>query len=150
MPRERVLLLRYRQLVDTPRETLDRVSGFLGVAAGLAHTVAPENVKPFVADTARYRALSRAVRAGAALGASVPPEVWRQASRPLIAALHAGRTSRPPLPVDVRREVLGPLLPDIELLEELTGESFADWKGDAGRGDFRSRQAQEGVPSRES
>ena len=94
VPRERVLLLRYRQLVDTPRETLDRVSGFLGVAAGLAHTVAPENVKPFVADTARYRALSRAVRAGAALGASVPPEVWRQASRLLIAALHAGRTSR--------------------------------------------------------
>ena len=149
VPRDRVLLLRYRQLVDTPRETLDRVSGFLGVAAGLAHTVAPENVKPFVADTARYRALSRAVRAGAALGASVPPEVWRQASRPLIAALHAGRTSRPPLPVDVRREVLGPLLPDIALLEELTGESFADWKGDAGRGDFRSRRAQEGVPSRE-
>ena len=45
VPRERVLLLRYRQLVDTPRETLDRVSGFLGVAAGLAHTVAPENAR---------------------------------------------------------------------------------------------------------
>ena len=70
--------------------------------------------------------------------------MWRQASRPLIAALHAGRTSRPPLPVDVRREVLGPLLPDIALLEELTGESFADWKGDAGRGDFRSRRAPAG------
>ena len=31
--------------------------------------------------------------------------------------------------------------PDIELLEQLTGESFADWKGDTGRGDFRSRSA---------
>jgi len=146
VPRERVFLLRYRQLVDTPRETLDRVSAFLGVAAGVAHTVAPENVKPFVADTARYRALSRAARAGAAAGALLPPQVWRQVSRPLIAALHAGKVRRPPLAVDVRREVLAPLLADIELLEELTGESFADWKGDTGRGDFRSRQgtAQDG------
>jgi hypothetical protein len=141
VPRDRVFVLRYRQLVDTPTETLDRVSGFLGVAAGVAHTVAPENVKPFVADTPRYRLLARATRAGAALGAFAPPQVWRQASRPLIAALHAGRVPRPTLPVDVRREVLGPLLPDIELLEELSGESFADWKGDTGRGDFRSRSA---------
>ena len=141
VPRERVFLLRYRQLVDSPRETLDRVSDFLGVAPGVAHTVPPENVKPFVADGARYRALSRAVRAGAALGAYAPPQVWRQVSRPLIAALHAGRSPRPAVPVEVRREVLAPLLPDIVLLEELTGESFADWRSDTGRGDFRSRSA---------
>jgi hypothetical protein len=141
MPREQVIVLRYRQLVDTPRETLDRVSEFLGVPTGIAHTVAPGNVKPFVADTRRYRLLSRAARAGAALGAAAPPQVWRQVSRPLIAALHAGQAPRPPLPVQVRREVLGPLLPDIDLLEELTGESFADWKGDSGRGDFRTRSA---------
>lgn len=141
VPRERVFLLRYRQLVDSPRETLDRVSDFLGVAPGVAHTVPPENVKPYVADTARYRALSRVVRAGAALGAYAPPQVWRQVSRPLIAALHAGRSPRPAVPVEVRREVLAPLLPDIALLEELTGESFADWRSDTGRGDFRSRSA---------
>jgi hypothetical protein len=141
VPAEQVFVLRYRQLVDTPAETLDRVSDFLGVAAGVAHTVAPENVKPHVADSPRYRLLARVTRAGAALGAFPPPQVWRQASRPLIAALHAGRAPRPALPVEVRREVLGPLLPDIELLEELTGESFADWKGDTGRGDFRSRSA---------
>nr|WP_221203176.1 sulfotransferase [Modestobacter versicolor] len=138
VPRERVFLLRYRQLVDTPAETLDRVSRFLGVEPGLAHTVAPENVKPHVPDSPRYRLLARVTRAGAALGAYAPPQVWRQASRPLLAALHAGRAPRPPLPVEVRREVLAPLLPDIELLEELTGEGFADWKGDTGRGDFRS------------
>jgi hypothetical protein len=138
---EQVFVLRYRQLVDTPTETLDRVSDFLGVATGVAHTVAPENVKPYVADSPRYRLLARATRAGAALGAYAPPQLWRQASRPLIAALHAGRAPRPTLPVEVRREVLSPLLPDIELLEELSGESFADWKGDTGRGDFRSRSA---------
>jgi hypothetical protein len=139
LPRDQVFLLRYRQLVDTPAETLDRVSVFLGVEPGVAHTVAPENVKPFVADTPRYRLLARVTRAGASLGAAVPPQVWRQVSRPLIAALHAGRTPRPALPVEVRREVLSTLLPDIDLLEELTGESFADWKGDTGRGDFRTR-----------
>jgi hypothetical protein len=145
VPREQVLLFRYRQLVDDPQQTLDRVAGFLGVPTGVAHTVAAENVKPFVPDTVRYRVLSRLTRAGAALGAYAPPQVWRQASRPLIAALHAGRAPRPPLPVEVRREVLAPLLPDIALLEELTGESFADWKGDTGRGDFRSRQAPSGT-----
>jgi hypothetical protein len=141
LPREQVLLLRYRQLVDTPRETLDRVSRFLGVAEGVAHVVAPENVKPFVADTPRYRVLARLARAGAALGAYAPPQVWRQAGRPLLAALHAGRAPRPVLPVEVRREVLAPLLDDVALLEELTGESFADWRKDTGRGDFRSRAA---------
>jgi Sulfotransferase family len=140
VPREQVLLLRYRQLVDNPGETLDRVSRFLGVPAGRAHAVPPENVKPYVADTSRHRLLARAARAGAAVGAHVPPHWWRQAARPLLAGLHAGRVPRPALPVEVRREVLGPLLPDIALLEELTGESFADWKGDRGRGDFRSRQ----------
>ena len=36
--------------------------------------------------------------------------------------------------------MLEPLLPDIALLEDVLEESFADWKGDTGRGDFRSRQ----------
>jgi hypothetical protein len=141
VPREQVCLLRYRQLVDAPRDTLDLVSAFLGVPSGMAHTVPPENVKPYVPDSPRHRALARLVRAGAAAGAYAPPQVWRQVSRPLIAALHSERTPRPPMPVEVRREVLEPLLPDIELLEELTGQSFADWKGDTGRGDFRSRSA---------
>ena len=135
------MLLRYRQLVDTPTETLDRVSTFLGVPTGVAHAVPPENVKPYVADSPAYRLLARVARAGAAAGALVPPRVWRQVSRPLLAVLHAQKAPRPPLPVEVRREVLAPLLPDIELLEELIGESFADWKGDSGRGDFRSRSA---------
>jgi hypothetical protein len=141
LPREQVLVLRYRQLVDSPQETLDRVCRFLGVELGRAHAVPPENVKPYVPDGPRYRLLAHATRAGAAVGGLLPPWVWRQASGPLLAALHRGRAPRPKLPVEVRREVLAPMLEDIELLEELTGESFADWKGDAGRGDFRSRAA---------
>jgi hypothetical protein len=140
LPRPQVLVLRYRALVDHPRETLDRVSTFLGVSTGVAHTVDPENVKPYVADSARHRALARVVRAGAALGAYARPQVWRRLSRPITAALHAARTHRPTIPVAVRREVLEPLLPDIALLEELLGESFEDWKGDTGRGHFGSRR----------
>jgi hypothetical protein len=139
VPHERVLVLRYRELVDHPRELLDRVSTFLGVATGVAHTVAPENVKPYVHDTRQHRVLGRLARAGAALGAFAHPAVWRRLSAPLIAALHTGRGPRPALPVDVRREVLEPLLPDIALLEELTGESFADWRRDTGRGHFSAR-----------
>jgi hypothetical protein len=45
--------------------------------------------------------------------------------------------------VEARREVLEPLLPDIALLEELTGQSFEDWKGDIGRGHFAARRAEE-------
>jgi hypothetical protein len=141
VPAEQVLLLRYRELVDDPRQTLDRVSSFLGVTPGVAHTVAPENVKPYVPDGTGYRLLSGLVRSGAALGAHLPAQVWRQASRPLVAALHAQRGPRPKLPVEVRREVLEPLLDDIALLEDLTGQSFDDWRGDTGRGDFRSRTA---------
>jgi hypothetical protein len=141
VPPEQVFWLRYRQLVDSPADTLDRVSKFLGVAGGMAHAVPPENVKPFVADTPQHRVVAALTRAGAAAGAYAPPRVWRQVSRPLLAAMHAGRVPRPALPIEARREVLAPLLPDIALLEELTGESFADWKGDTGRGDFRSRTA---------
>jgi hypothetical protein len=36
--------------------------------------------------------------------------------------------------------VLEPLLPDIELLEQLTGESFADWRAEVGRGSFDARR----------
>lgn len=141
VPPAQVFVLRYRELVDEPRATLDRVSAFLGVAPGIAHTVAAENVKPYVPDSARYRVLARTVRAGAHLGRHVSPQVWRRLSEPLLAALHAGAARRPPLPVEVRRAVLAPLLADVALLEELTGRSFEDWKGDTGRGSFAARRA---------
>jgi hypothetical protein len=140
LPREQVLVLRYRQLVEAPQETLDRVSTFLGVSSGVAHAVPSENVKPFVPDGPRTRVLGRLVRAGATAGAWFPPQVWRAASRPLVGAIHAGATPRPRLSPEDRREVLAGLLDDIAVLEEVTGESFADWRRAEGRGDYRSRQ----------
>ncbi|MGY1685503.1 sulfotransferase family protein [Geodermatophilus sp. SYSU D00867] len=98
LPREQVLLLRYRQLVDSPRETLDRVSAFLGVEPGVAHTVAPENVKPYVADTAvpgagpghPGRCGARRVRPAARVAAGVPAAAGRAARAEGIAAADAG------------------------------------------------------------
>ena len=62
-PREQVLVLRYRELVDYPAETLDGSATFLGVATGLLMPPGPENVRPFVPDTPAHACCS-AGRAG--------------------------------------------------------------------------------------
>jgi Sulfotransferase family len=138
-PREQVLVLRYRDLVDEPERTTGRVTAFLGVEDGGTHPVPPDNTRPFRADTARNRVLARAVRAGAVVGSWLPPQAWRQVSRPLTRELHRQGIHRPALEPSERRQVLEPMLEDLDLLERLTGESFEDWRGDQGRGAFRSR-----------
>jgi hypothetical protein len=140
-PREQVLVQRYRQLVDEPTATIDRVCAFLGVTPGVLLPPGPENTRPFVADTPRTRVLASAVRAGASLGALARPEVWRAASRPLIAALQRGGGSRAKLSVADRRAVLAPMIDDIRLLERVVDASFEDWLGDEGRGEFSARRA---------
>ena len=136
--RSQVHVLRYRQLVDSPVETLAAIGRFLGVD-GLASAPRAENSRPYVADTRQARALGRAIRAGAAAGALLPPQMWRRASRPLVAARHRNGARRPVLSPGERRAVLAPLADDIALLSEVTGESYADWLGDRGRGEFGPR-----------
>jgi hypothetical protein len=139
-PREQLLLLRYRQLVDEPGETLEKVFGFLGVASAEVTHVPQENSRPFVRDGLRTRALGQAIRAGATAGQFLPPEVWRRISRPLIAQLHRGGSHhRPELTEPQRARLLEPHLPDIELLEEVTGDSYADWKVHRAGETFSSR-----------
>ncbi len=138
---DQILALRYRALVDEPQQTLDRVLAFLGVAPAEARSVPQDNTRPFRRDDALSRAVARVVRAGAALGALAPPSLWRRASAPLLRELHREGGRRPELSAEDRCRVLEPLLPDIELLERLTGESFADWKAEVGRGSFDARTA---------
>jgi hypothetical protein len=140
--RERVLVLRYRQLVDAPVETLDTVARFLGIEEGRLDTVPPDNSRGFVRPGPRAVALGRVIRLGAAAGAYAPPEVWRQVSRPLVRALqHGGPDRRPKLSPDQRRELLDDCLDDIGLLEEVLGQSFDDWRSHEGRGSFTERVA---------
>lgn len=140
--RDRVLVLRYRQLVAEPTATLHRVCRFLSIAEDTVGTVPPDNSRPFVETGWRTHLLGRVIRAGAAAGSLAPPEVWRSASRPLVAALHCGgRTRRPQLEPGQRRALLEDCLDDIALLESVLGESFEDWRSSSGRGSFSERVA---------
>ncbi|MFN8075680.1 MAG: sulfotransferase [Kineosporiaceae bacterium] len=131
VPREQLLLLRYRDLVDEPVRTLDRVCAFLGVRPTPLGGVPRENVRPYVVPgTVRDRFTRPLLRAGFRAGAWAPPQWWRAASAPLLALRHRGGVARPRLSALERREVLRPLLPDIALLEQVTGESFADWRAE--------------------
>ena len=143
--RDRLLVLRYWQLASEPVATLNRVVSFLGIALDQIPTVPPDNSRPFVAPGLRTTMLGHLIRAGAAAGRLFPPEVWRRASGPLLAALqYGGSTQRPKLPVEQRSTLLGDCADDIALLEQVLGESFADWRSTVGRGSFAERVATPG------
>jgi hypothetical protein len=139
VPRDRVLILRYRALVEQPEQTIGEVLTFLGVEPMGTHVVPLDNTRPFRPDTARTRVVARALRTGAAAGSFAPPQVWRNLSVPLLRELQRSGGYRPSLTRDQRRQVLDPLLPDLDLLEQVTGKSFEDWRSGAGRGSFQTR-----------
>ncbi len=138
-PREQVLVLRYRQLAEEPDRTIATVCDFLGVRQHPAARSKPDNVHPYVAPGPRAAVLGAAIRTGAALGSFAPPQVWRRVEAPLRSALHRGGRRRPTLSVEQRRAALAGFLDDIALLEDVLGQSFDDWRADAGRGEFSQR-----------
>jgi Sulfotransferase family len=139
-PREQVLLLRYRELVDEPIATMARVDEFLGVAHHEARVADPENVHPFVGNTARVQRLGRAVRTGSAIGSHLPPQVWRGVERQLLRSLHRKGIRRPRLSPESRSSALELMADDIRDLQTLTGESYADWLSPTAGGDFIARR----------
>ena len=98
--RDRVLVLRYRQLVAEPAETLDRVSTFLGIETGRVGTVPPDNSRGFVQPGLKAAVLSRVVRRGRAAGAYVPTRgLARGGQAAATGALqHGGPTGGPSWP----------------------------------------------------
>jgi Sulfotransferase family len=126
--REQVLIIRYRDLRDTPAATLDRVCAFLGVATGVIDRVPAENVSWHVADT-RFNAMIRfLLRSGGRFGHRFPVPVRQALSRPLLSVLHRrDQGRRPQLTRDQRAALIPHFTADIRLLEELTGDSYADW-----------------------
>ncbi|GAA3567306.1 sulfotransferase [Nonomuraea rosea] len=117
-PREQVLIFRYRDLVDRPAETLDRICGFLGVRQGLLTDLPKENVTAHPEANPRHRMLS-----------SVRRRLPAPLARPIENLLqHRGR-SRRPLTWEQRRRLLPYFTEDILLLQEVTGEDFSDWLG---------------------
>lgn len=134
--KDQVHVLRYRDLVEAPVEALDAVCSFLGVSTGVIAGAARHNSHPYVPPSLRATVLAKALRAGVALGAYAPPQVWRQLSRPLLAAHQYGGARRPVLDADVRLRLVEAYRQDNALLGEITGRTFADWLGTTSRGQF--------------
>jgi hypothetical protein len=138
-PREQVHVLRYRELVESPRETLDAVCRFLGVRTGVLPGAKAENSKPYVEPSRRARLLARGVRAGAALGAYAPPQAWRTVERRALRAMHRGGAMRPVLDAATRRELVSDFADDVALLSRVTGRDHSDWLRETSRGQFGTR-----------
>jgi hypothetical protein len=128
LPREQVLVLRYRQLREEPREVLDRVCGFLGIQPGVLESTSAENVTPHVAHSGFNEALHRLVRAGSAIGQRLPGRLGEALHLRGMRALQREQRTRVPLTAEERRELLPSFLDDISLLERVTGESFDAWR----------------------
>jgi len=141
-PREQVLLLRYKDLVDSPDQSLNRVFGFLGVEGQEIEQIPSDNSRVFVREGVRTKTVGPVIRAGAAVAQFLPPKVWRTVSKPLVSQLHkGGDPSRPKLTPEQREVLLAPHLADIALLEMITGESFEQWRTYREGISFQSRRS---------
>ena len=142
-PREQVLVVRYRELVEDAHAALDRVSRFLGIEEGVVTEIPSGNSRPFVNESVRTKVLGPVVRAGASAGQFLPPEVWRAASRPIVGQLHQrGNPERPRLTEEQGEELRQPFREDITLLESVTGQSFDDWRRHRSGGTFHTRRSE--------
>jgi hypothetical protein len=126
-PREQVHILRYRDMVDRPAETLDAICTFLGVRPGIISQLPRENVTAHPEHSPSHRAVSRALRATATAGRHLPGTTGTALTRPLEQFLQRSARPRQPLTWEQRQQVLGRIEDDVRLLEEITERSFGDW-----------------------
>lgn len=138
----RVLVVRYRDLVDDPRSAVNRVSRFLGIREGMVDAIPRDNARGFVPPGWRPRVLGPVVRGGARLGQFAPPQVWRRLHPPLISLLSdSDEAHRPRLDAAQRRRLQEAFVDDIDLLTRLTGQDFGDWLSPDSRGSYDERAA---------
>jgi hypothetical protein len=137
---DRVLVLRYRDLVDEPAATLDRACAFLGVRTGQLTSIPRDNSRTYVIPGWRPRVIGPLVRAGAWGGQFVRPEVWRAVSPSITRHLVThGAAVRPHLTETEREALLPAFADDIALLSSLTGDDYSAWLSHASRGSFAQR-----------
>ncbi|MBA2954668.1 sulfotransferase [Nocardioides sp. MAH-18] len=136
---ERVLVLRYRDIVDDPRAAVDRACRFLGITPGTVATIPQDNSRSYVPPGWRPTVLGPVVRAGAWAGQFAPPDVWRRASAPLVTRLRSGDLRRPRLEPEQRERLLPAFADDVHLLSSLTGQDFSDWLSTEDKGSFEER-----------
>jgi sulfotransferase family protein len=126
-PPERVLVFRYRELLEEPARTLDRICSFLGVEPGHVTEVPRENVTAHPDATVRHRLLSRALRLGVTAGTLLPGDLAARVTAPLERGLQRNARSRRPLTWEQRQALIPYFEADVRRLEKLTGQSFRDW-----------------------
>ena len=139
---ERVLVVRYRDLVDEPGAAVNRVSRFLGIREGLVDAIPRDNSRSFVQPGWRPRLLGPAVRPARGSASSPRPRSGARCTRPSsrCSATAGPRTGRTWTPTQ-RSRLQEPFLDDIDLLSKLTGQDFADWLSPDSRGSYAQRAA---------
>lgn len=152
-PQEQVLVFRYRDMVDDPAGTLNRICAFLGVAQGIVTEVPPANVTAHPEHTRRHQTLSRILRAGSAITARLPGHGGKRMIDRLERSLQYGAAPRRPLTWEQRESLIPYFESDIRLLSDLTGEDFSRWErprdvsgGLVGARPAGQRQARNGRP----
>jgi hypothetical protein len=127
-PRDQVMLLRYKELKDSPAVTLDRVCDFLGVRTGVLSAIPKENVnRHVVEDNGVNRVLRGLLRAGGNFGHRFPVPLRLAARGPILTLLHRKTGARPVTTPEERAALLPRFAEDIALLAEVTGERYDDW-----------------------
>ena len=121
--RDQVLVFRYRDLVDRPVDTLDRIASFLGVTPGAVAEVPRENVTAHPEPTLSHRLMSSALRVGSRL----PGPLAGRLIDTLEHRLQQRGRPRQPLTWEQRQALLGYFADDIRLLQQVTGDDFSDW-----------------------
>jgi hypothetical protein len=140
-PRDQVLILRYRDLVDEPVATLDDVCRFLSVDEGVIEEIPPRNVGGYVSPSPYTQVLRTAFRQGAALGSHFPPQVWRKASLPLQWLLQRTPQHRPELQEADRAQLVSYFDDDISRVEEETGWDLGTWRAYREGGTYSVRKS---------
>jgi hypothetical protein len=125
--RERVLVLRYRDLRDAPLATLDRICGFLGVEEGHLTELPAENVTVHAGDSRLDRVAAQALRIGTTVEHRLPEAWWTPIDGYLSRHLQRQQRRRTPLAPYQREALIPEVASDVEILEELVGGSFQDW-----------------------
>jgi Sulfotransferase family len=126
-PAEQVFMIRYREMIENPAGTLDRICGFLGVAPAAIFEVPRENVTAHPHETRRHLALSRLARAGSAVTARLPGHAGSALTDRLERSLQQGAAPRRPLTWAERVQLIGEFTDDVTMLSSITGQDFSEW-----------------------
>ena len=138
--RERVLVLRYRSIVDDPRGAVDRPATSWG-----SRPVWSTPSRTTTAAASSSRGLDRPSSAGCCGPAPGPGSSPRRrcgaAPAPRSSRrLASGDATRPKLSEEARARLLPFFADDIALLARITGENFDDWLSTESRGSFQERR----------